>query len=198
VSSHAACRHAAAWVGSRVPRVILFTCNGSLEGAISFAARISRIPSAAQSPEGGDGGTRSFGLRQRLLVAQLQQVAVGIQYLDQADDATFVSGKRVLGVADIAISCHLIHDSRMESMNISLPEPLRQFVDGQIATGRYSSASEYVRELIREDEKRKAQERLKALLLEGLQGEETELTHEDWAAIRKEAQARLGANKKRK
>jgi antitoxin ParD1/3/4 len=101
-------------------------------------------------------------------------------------------------VADNAISCHLIHDSGMESMNISLPEPLRQFVDGQIATGRYSSASEYVRELIREDEKRKAQERLKALLLEGLQGEETELTHEDWAAIRKEAQARLGANKKRR
>lgn len=86
----------------------------------------------------------------------------------------------------------------MESMNISLPEPLKQFVDGQIATGRYSSASEYVRELIREDEKRKAQERLETLLLEGLQGEETELTRDDWAAIRKEAQARVSANKKRK
>lgn len=82
-------------------------------------------------------------------------------------------------------------------MNISLPEPLKQFVDGQIATGRYSSASEYVRELIREDEKRKAQERLETLLLEGLQGEETELTRDDWAAIRKEAQARVSANKKR-
>ena len=85
----------------------------------------------------------------------------------------------------------------MESMNISLPEPLKQFVDGQIATGRYSSASEYVRELIREDEKRKAQERLETLLLEGLQGEETELTRDDWAALRKEAQARVSANKKR-
>ena len=83
-------------------------------------------------------------------------------------------------------------------MNISLPEPLKQFVDGQIASGRYSSVSEYVRELIRDDEKRKATERLEALLLEGLQGEETELTREDWAAIRKEAQARLAANKKRR
>ena len=36
----------------------------------------------------------------------------------------------------------------MESMNISLPEPLKKFVDHQIAEGRYSSASEYVRELI--------------------------------------------------
>lgn len=86
----------------------------------------------------------------------------------------------------------------MESMNISLPEPMKEFVDGQIASGRYSSASEYVRELIRDDEKRKAHERLETLLLEGLQGEETELTREDWAAIRKEAQARVVANKKRK
>lgn len=85
----------------------------------------------------------------------------------------------------------------MESMNISLPEPLKQFVDRQIASGRYSSASEYVRELIREDEKRKAEGRLEALLLEGLQGEETELTREDWAIIRREAQARLAARKRR-
>lgn len=83
-------------------------------------------------------------------------------------------------------------------MNISLPEPLKQFVDAQIAAGRYSSVSEYVRELIRDDEKRKAQERLEALLLEGLQGEETELTRDDWAAIRKEAQTRVALNKNRK
>jgi len=85
----------------------------------------------------------------------------------------------------------------MESMNISLPEPLKQFVDGQIAAGRYSSASEYIRELIREDEKRKAEERLEALLLEGLRGEESELTRDDWTAIRKEARTRIAANKKR-
>jgi len=80
-------------------------------------------------------------------------------------------------------------------MNISLPEPLRQFVDEQTAAGRYSSASEYVRELIREDEKRKAEERLEALLLEGLQSEESPLTREDWASIRQEARARVGARK---
>ena len=75
----------------------------------------------------------------------------------------------------------------MQSMNISLPEPLKQFVDGQIAQGRYSSVSEYVRELIRADEKRKAEEQLETLLLEGLQGEEAAFTREDWQVIRQEA-----------
>ena len=57
----------------------------------------------------------------------------------------------------------------MPSMNISLPEPLKEFVDAQIAGGRFGNASEYVRELIRADEKRKAEERLETLLLGGLQ-----------------------------
>jgi len=83
-------------------------------------------------------------------------------------------------------------------MNISLPECLKKFVDGQVASGRYSSVSEYIRELIREDEKRKAQARLEALLLEGLEGEETELTDDDWVAIRKEARARIAVNRKRR
>lgn len=83
----------------------------------------------------------------------------------------------------------------MESMNISLPDPLKQFVDRQISTGRYSSASEYVRELIRNDERRKAEEQLEAKLLEGLSSVETELTATEWRAIRKDALARVEARK---
>ncbi|MBK7423553.1 MAG: type II toxin-antitoxin system ParD family antitoxin [Propionivibrio sp.] len=86
----------------------------------------------------------------------------------------------------------------MQSMNISLPDPLKQFVDGQISTGRYSSASEYVRELIRNDEKSKAKEQLEAMLLEGLSGAETELTLADWTSIRKEALAKVGARKQKR
>ncbi|MBL0011211.1 MAG: type II toxin-antitoxin system ParD family antitoxin [Nitrosomonas sp.] len=86
----------------------------------------------------------------------------------------------------------------MQSMNISLPDPLKQFVDGQIAQGRYSSASEYVRELIRADEKRKTEEQLEAKLLEGLSGPESELTSADWSDIRKEALAKLEARKKQR
>lgn len=84
----------------------------------------------------------------------------------------------------------------MQTMNISLPDLLKNFVDQQITQGRYSSASEYVRELIREDEKRKAGEQLKALLLKGIQSEETPLTRQDWADIRKEAMARIKRRKK--
>ena len=60
----------------------------------------------------------------------------------------------------------------MQTMNISLPDPLKAFVNGQVAQGRYSSASEYVRELIRADERRKAQEALESALLEGLNSPE--------------------------
>lgn len=86
----------------------------------------------------------------------------------------------------------------MQSMNISLPESLKQFVDQQIAAGKYSSVSEYVRELIRDDEKRKAEDRLEALLLEGLESDESPLTSDDWASIRKDALARVGARKKKR
>ena len=86
----------------------------------------------------------------------------------------------------------------MQSMNISLPDPLKHFVDSQIGEGRYSSVSEYVRELIRADEKRKAEDRLEALLLEGLSGEETEMTQDEWSSIRKEALAKIRARKKQR
>ena len=79
----------------------------------------------------------------------------------------------------------------MQSMNISLPEPLKQFVDKQVTDGRYSTVSEYVRQLIREDEKRKAKDQLEALLLEGLRSEESALTPEEWTSIRTEALAKV-------
>jgi antitoxin ParD1/3/4 len=79
----------------------------------------------------------------------------------------------------------------METMNISLPEPLKEFVDAQIASGRYSSATEYIGELIREDEKRTAQERLETALLEGLESQESDLTRQDFEDIRKQALAQI-------
>jgi antitoxin ParD1/3/4 len=84
----------------------------------------------------------------------------------------------------------------MQSMNISLPDTLKEFVDQQISKGKYSSVSEYVRELIRADERRKAEEQLETLLLEGLSSAETALTAADWKSIRKEALAKVEARKK--
>ena len=53
---------------------------------------------------------------------------------------------------------------RMTTMNISLPDALKDFVDEQVAVRGYGSSSEYVRELIRRDRDRQA---LRGALLEG-------------------------------
>jgi antitoxin ParD1/3/4 len=69
----------------------------------------------------------------------------------------------------------------MKTINISLPDSLKAFLETQVAEGCYSSASEYIRELIRADQKRKAEEKLEALLLEGLNsGEPIEVTEAFW------------------
>lgn len=52
----------------------------------------------------------------------------------------------------------------MSTMNISLPESLKSFVDEQVASRGYGTSSEYVRELIRRDQERQC---LRGLLLEG-------------------------------
>jgi antitoxin ParD1/3/4 len=52
----------------------------------------------------------------------------------------------------------------MSTMNISLPESLKAFIDEQVSRGGYGTSSEYVRELIRKDRDRLL---LRGLLLEG-------------------------------
>ena len=87
----------------------------------------------------------------------------------------------------------------MQTMNISLSEQLKEFVDEQVGSGRYSSVSEYVRNLIRDDEKRKSQEKLESLLLEGIQsGKPTAMTRKDWEEIRREAVKQFESRKVRK
>jgi antitoxin ParD1/3/4 len=58
-------------------------------------------------------------------------------------------------------------------MNVSLPEPLKQYVDGKVSSGVYGSASEFVREAIREKlqrerDREEAKASLTAKLLQGL------------------------------
>lgn len=54
----------------------------------------------------------------------------------------------------------------MATMNISLPDELKQFVDAQVAEHAYGSTSEYLRELIR---KQRDLDQLRRKLLEGAQ-----------------------------
>lgn len=56
----------------------------------------------------------------------------------------------------------------MSTMNISLPEALKSFVDSQVADGDYTSSSEYVRDILRKEQDRI---RLQRLLLEGMESE---------------------------
>jgi antitoxin ParD1/3/4 len=52
----------------------------------------------------------------------------------------------------------------MTTMNVSLPDALKSFVDEQVAERGYSTSSEYVRELIRADQDR---QKLRTMLLDG-------------------------------
>lgn len=56
----------------------------------------------------------------------------------------------------------------MSTMNISLPDSLKSFVDVQVSDGNYTSSSEYVRELLRKEQDRV---KLRRLLLDGLESE---------------------------
>ncbi len=81
----------------------------------------------------------------------------------------------------------------METMNIALPESMKHFVQERVSEGGYSSVSEYVRELIRIDQKRKVEERIDALLLEGLDsGEPIAVTKEYWEEKKRKLTERLG------
>ena len=81
----------------------------------------------------------------------------------------------------------------MDTMNIALPESMKHFVQEQVTAGGYSSASEYVRELIRADQKRKVEDRIDTLLLEGLDsGQPIPVTQEYWDEKKRKLTERLG------
>jgi antitoxin ParD1/3/4 len=73
----------------------------------------------------------------------------------------------------------------MPTMNISLPENMKEFVDAQVESGSYSSASEFVRELVRREQKNREREQLELKMLEGLSsGAAQEVTPEMWDQLR--------------
>ena len=80
------------------------------------------------------------------------------------------------------------------SLNISLPEALKEFVHERVAEKAYSNPSDYIRTLIREDQKRRAEEKLEDLLLEGLASGEPRPY--DFEGIRREVRRRLAAEKR--
>jgi len=67
-------------------------------------------------------------------------------------------------LAQFAKFCQETYAWPMSTMNISLPDTLKAFVDEQVSQRGYGTCSEYVRELIRRDHDR---QRLRSLLLDG-------------------------------
>jgi antitoxin ParD1/3/4 len=69
-------------------------------------------------------------------------------------------------------------------MNISLPGPLKAWIEQQVATGGYSTASEYVREVLRHEQ---ARSQVDGRLTQAIEsGPSTPLTRQDWKRIREE------------
>lgn len=69
----------------------------------------------------------------------------------------------------------------MTSLNISLPRTMKEYIETQVQEGSYSTPSEYMRALVREDQKRRQQQKLESMLLESLEsGEPVDITPEFW------------------
>lgn len=75
----------------------------------------------------------------------------------------------------------------MATMNVSLPDPMKEWVDSQTKTGRYSNASDYVRDLIRRDQERSDKlAELQRLITDGLESGVSDRSKEDILQIARE------------
>ena len=73
------------------------------------------------------------------------------------------------------------------SMNISLPESLRSYVESRVESGAYSTPSEFIRDLIRRD---REQEEIEQKLIEGLKSPAVPMDKNFWPNLRRTAHAR--------
>jgi antitoxin ParD1/3/4 len=80
-----------------------------------------------------------------------------------------------------------------DSLISSLPGPLRAFVVSQVSSGGYSASSDYIHALLDAQRRRKAEDELETLLLEGINsGPSIEVNDEYWA----EKHRRIAAHRK--
>ena len=76
----------------------------------------------------------------------------------------------------------------MATMNVSLPDEMKAFVEAQAAKEGFGTVSEYLRTVIRDLQKRQAKQALEAKFREALEsGPAAPMTKKDWAALRREA-----------
>lgn len=80
----------------------------------------------------------------------------------------------------------------MNTLNISLPDSMKYFINEQVNQGGYNNPSDYIRDLILKAQKKADQEALEKLLLEGLDsGESFEITDQWWEEKRSKLLTKL-------
>jgi antitoxin ParD1/3/4 len=78
----------------------------------------------------------------------------------------------------------------MTSLHITLPEPLKVFIEQEAEESGYANAGDYIRELIIEAEQRKSAEALEALLMEGLDvSQKARMSDAEWEAHKQQHRA---------
>lgn len=82
----------------------------------------------------------------------------------------------------------------MATMNVSLPDAMKDWVEGRAETGRYSNSSDYVRDLIRRDQEREAKiKAMQTLIDEAIEGGESDLSVEEiFDSVRQRARENAG------
>ncbi len=80
----------------------------------------------------------------------------------------------------------------MVTLNISIPDELKEKAEEIAARGGHSTVEEYVRTLIQDDIEREIDPELEAQLLEGLDSPARELTDADWERMKDDLRRRFG------
>ena len=83
------------------------------------------------------------------------------------------------------------------SMNVSLPKEQKLFVEHRVAGGGFGSVSDYVRELIRRDQREVESEAIELRLLAALESPRTKMVETDWQRLRANLMARHAGKIKR-
>jgi antitoxin ParD1/3/4 len=82
------------------------------------------------------------------------------------------------------------------AMNISLPQAQREYVEARVASGGYRSASEYIADLIRRDQREAARTELEKALHDGLASGAAQLFDESYFEQQRERIRKAGSRER--
>ncbi|MEY4209711.1 MAG: hypothetical protein RLZ92_89 [Pseudomonadota bacterium] len=68
----------------------------------------------------------------------------------------------------------------MTTLNISLPDTMKAYIDSQVINRGYSTSEEYLRDLVRKDQVNQAEQRLARLILDGLESGPAQLIDDNY------------------